>query len=85
MFYRIVRGSYERRANMVKPMYMALVAALGSMLLAGCTSKSKPQGETAPQRDASSSVPAKGKSSKVAGPQRVTLYVEGMTKVQGIT
>jgi hypothetical protein len=55
------------------------------LLLAGCTTKSEPQGEAAPQQDKSSSVAARGESSKAAGPQRVTLYVEGMTKVQGIT
>jgi copper chaperone CopZ/thioredoxin-related protein len=70
---------------MFKPTVRTFRVGVLVLLLAGCTTKPKPQGEAAPQQDAPPSVAGKGDSSKAAGPQRVTLYVESMTKVQGIT
>lgn len=56
-----------------------------AVILAGCTTKTQPQTGSAPQKEASASVTANGESSTLAKEQRLTLYVEGMTKVQGIT
>jgi ABC-type phosphate transport system substrate-binding protein len=70
---------------MFKPTLVTLALGLSALLLVGCTTKTQPQADSAPQKGASSSVAAKGKSASAAKEQRVTLYVEGMTKVQGIT
>jgi hypothetical protein len=56
-----------------------------AVVLAGCTTKTQPQTGSAPQKEAPASVTANGESPNLAKEQRVTLYVEGMTKVQGIT
>jgi hypothetical protein len=56
-----------------------------SVILVGCTMKTQPQTGSAPQEKAPPSVPAIGEPSTHAKEQRVMLYVEGMTKVQGIT
>jgi hypothetical protein len=62
-----------------------LAAGVLALLVAGCTTKTQPQMESRPQTEVSSSDAAKGESLTSANRQRVTLYVEGMTKVQGIT
>jgi hypothetical protein len=57
-----------------------------AVILAGCTTKTQPQTGSAPQKEAPKSATANGESSTSAvKEQRVTLYVEGMTKVLGIT
>ena len=56
-----------------------------TVILAGCITKTQPQTGSAPQKEASASVLANGESPNSAKEQRVTLHVEGMTKVQGIT
>jgi uncharacterized lipoprotein YajG len=70
---------------MFKPTLVTLALGLAVVLLAGCTTKTQPQADSASQTDASSSVTAKAKSPAAGHDLRVTLYVEGMTKVQGIT
>jgi hypothetical protein len=61
--------------------FMAL--ALSALLVSGCSTKTQPQADSAPQTDASS-VTAKGEFSRAGQDRRVTLYVEGMAKIQGI-
>jgi hypothetical protein len=56
-----------------------------AVILAGCTTKTPPQTGSAPQKEAPASVTANGESTTLAQGQQVTLYVEGMTKIQGIT
>lgn len=56
-----------------------------AVILAGCTTKTQPQTGGAPQKEAPASVTANSESSTLAKEQQVTLHVEGMTKVQGIT
>ncbi len=53
-------------------------------LLAGCSTKTPPQADNSPQNPSASPETTQGGPSNPAK-QRVTLYVEGMTKVQGIT
>jgi hypothetical protein len=75
----------QGRDGMFKPMLRTFCVGVLVPLLAGCTTKTQPQADSAPQKKAPPSVTAKGESSSSAKEQRVTLYVEGMTKVQGIT
>ncbi len=56
-----------------------------ALLVAGCTTKTQPQTGSAPQKEAPASVAVNSESSTLAREQRVTLHVEGMTKIQGIT
>jgi|GEM_PF-5243580 len=56
-----------------------------AVVLAGCTTKTQPQTASAPEKEVSSLSATKGEPLTSARQQRVTLYVEGMTKVQGIT
>src|SRR5262249_7788410 len=69
----------ERRAVLLA------ASVVVAVILAGCTTKTQPQTGSAPQKEAPASATANGESSTPAKEQRVTLYVEGMTKVQGIT
>ena len=76
---------------MRKPMLerRALLLAAGAMvagLLAGCTAKTEPQTDSAPQKETLAPGMANGESSSSAVKERrVTLHIEGMTKVLGIT
>jgi hypothetical protein len=58
---------------------------LAAGVVAGCTTKTQPQTASAPEKEVSSPNATKGGPSSTPKEQRVTLYVEGMTKVQGIT
>jgi uncharacterized lipoprotein YajG len=62
-----------------------LAAGVMVSLLAGCTRKAQPQKDSPPHKEVSSLLTEKGESSISTKEQRVALYVEGMTKVQGIT
>ncbi len=62
-----------------------LAAGVFVLFVASCTTKTQPQINTTPKEEASAPGTAKGEPVSPAGKQRVTLYVEGMTKVQGIT
>ena len=59
---------------------------LVAVILAGCTTKTQPQTGSTPEKGAPASATANGESpTSDLKQQRVTLYVEGMTKVLGIT
>jgi hypothetical protein len=64
---------------------LLLAVGLFILLVLGCTTKTAPPTESMSQEKRSSPDTAKAKSLTSAAKQRVTLYVEGMTKVQGIT
>ncbi len=60
-----------------------LARGVFALLVASCTTKTQPQPDWMPQKGAS--VKTKDEFSTPARHQRVVLYVEGMTKIQGIT
>jgi hypothetical protein len=70
---------------MPKRRIVLLAAGVFVLLVTGCTTKTQPQMDSTPKEEASVPDTAKGEPLSPAGKQRVTLYVEGMTKVQGIT
>jgi hypothetical protein len=66
-------------------MAVTLAATVLGLWLSGCTSNTEPGTADAPKQRASVSSLRHGGAADGAREERVTVYVEGMTKLQGIT
>ncbi|MCI0459318.1 MAG: hypothetical protein L0Z62_20405 [Gemmataceae bacterium] len=70
---------------MSEQMTLTLAATVLGLLFSGCTSNTEPGTADAPKQGASVPLPRHGHVDTGAREERVTVYVEGMTKLQGIT
>jgi hypothetical protein len=81
--YRLVITEQEQA--MPERMAMTLAATALGLVLTGCASNTEPETADAPKQGASVASSQHGEAKAGAREERVTVYVEGMTKLQGIT
>ena len=70
---------------MFKRALLILAVNTFGLVLVGCTTNTQPPANSGAEKRSPSSASEKAESSAPVKRERVTLYVRGMTKVQGIT